>query len=92
VAVIWDDDREVHLARHQVTIAQAEEALADPDALVIEPDYASLLGLSTRTIGFSPSFGDLISVITYAENGLVYGATAFRAKGKDRRYYEEGSR
>jgi uncharacterized DUF497 family protein len=30
--------------RHGVTVEQANEALADPDALVFDPDYASQSG------------------------------------------------
>jgi uncharacterized DUF497 family protein len=88
VAVIWADGGE-HIARHNVTVAQANEALADPNAVVIDPDYASKTGRSIRTIGYSPSFGYILTVITVAHQGAVYGATAFQADRRDRRYYEE---
>jgi hypothetical protein len=44
-------------ARHGITVEQANEALADPDALVFDPDYASQSGRSVRTIGWSVSHG-----------------------------------
>lgn len=90
MAITWSEDREEHLARHGVNIRQAEEALNDPDAVIINPDYASKSGLGIRTIGYSRSYGDLLSVLTWVDSqGVTNGATAFRAKGKDRRYYEE---
>ncbi|MFN3003532.1 transposase [Mycolicibacterium wolinskyi] len=89
MAITWESDRGEHLARHGVTIPQAEEAFYDVDAVVINPDYASKSGKSVRTIGYSPSFGDLLAVITVLHGGNTYGATAFRAEGRDRRYYEE---
>ena len=57
--------------------------------MVIDPDYNSESGRSIRTIGYSPSFGDVMSVITVRDAAcLIWGATAFRANSRDRRYYE----
>ncbi len=47
--------------RHGVSAEQANEALADPDALVFDPDYASQSGRSVRTIGWSSRAGRLSS-------------------------------
>lgn len=89
MAITWGEDRSEHLARHGVTIEQAEEALADPERVVIRPDYASISGRGIRTIGWSASFGDLLAVLSYIDNHDVeQGTTAFRAKGRDRRSYE----
>ena len=41
-------------ARHGITAKQADEALTDPEAVVFDPDYASLSGRSVRTIGWQP--------------------------------------
>lgn len=49
--MIWEDDRDEHLARHGVTIDQANEALDDAKRVVIDPDYASKSGVGIRTIG-----------------------------------------
>lgn len=88
MALNWNTDREDHLARHGVTIAQADEAFAHVDALTIDPDYNSVSGISIRTIGYSVSFGDLLSVLSYVDNdGVQQGTTAFRANKRDRRIY-----
>lgn len=88
MAITWSEDRDEHLARHGVTIEQANEAVAHEDALTINPDYNSISGLGIRTIGYSASYGDLISVLSYIDNdGVQQGTTAFRANRKDRRYY-----
>lgn len=91
MALIWDTDREEHLAAHKVTIAEAEEALSDPDRVVFDPDYKSKSGRSIRTVGFSRSFGDLLAVFTVPFEGDVYGLTAYRADTvRDRIDYIEG--
>jgi hypothetical protein len=64
--------------RHGVTAEQADEAPADPDALVFDPDYASQSGRSVRTIGWSGSAGRLLTVITVTEDDVTYGSTAGR--------------
>ncbi|MBP2454828.1 transposase [Mycolicibacterium lutetiense] len=88
MALTWESDRDDHLARHGVTTDQADEAFAHEDALTINPDYGSISGLGIRTIGYSASFGDLLSVLSYFDNdGVQQGTTAFRANRKDRRYY-----
>lgn len=70
--------------------AQADEALADPRAIVFDPDYNSNSGESLRTIGESPSFGGILTVITVEEDGVVYGANAWKANDRDHRYYDQG--
>lgn len=83
--------REDRLARHGVTIAEAEEALADVDAVVFDRDYASKSGRSIRTIGSSRSFGDLPAVFTVPFKCDVYGFAAYRADTKrDRTDHIEG--
>ncbi|QRY48139.1 BrnT family toxin [Mycolicibacterium boenickei] len=89
MAIIWESDRAEHLARHGVTIAQAAEAFYDDNAVVISPDYASKSGNGVRTIGYSASSGELLTVLTVRHEGRVYGATAFPSDRRDRRYYEE---
>lgn len=79
-----------HIAHRGITPAMANEALDDPDAVVVDPDYNSESGLGVRTIGFSANYGGVLSVITVEHEGVIYGATAFRADGKDRRFYLQG--
>jgi len=62
--------------------------LVDPDALVFDPDYASQSGRSVRTLGWSPSAGRLLTVITVAEDGVVYGVNGWPANDVDTRRYE----
>jgi hypothetical protein len=73
-----------------VTPEQADEALDDPNAVTFNPDYNSKSGDSVRTIGYSPSKGAVLSVITVEEDGIVYGANAWKSKGRDRRHYNQG--
>ena len=79
-----------YIAKHGVTAVQASEALADPDAVVFDPDYNSRTGEGVRTIGFSPSAASVLTVITYVIDGVTHGASAWKSNGRDRRYYRQG--
>jgi uncharacterized DUF497 family protein len=89
MAVDWSRRGE-YIAKHGITPLQADEAHDDPDAVTFEPDYNSISGDSVRTIGYSPSTGVIISVISYEEGGIVYGASAWKSNSRDRRYYQQG--
>lgn len=78
--------------RHGVSVGQANEALADPDVLVFDPDYASVSGRSVRSIGWSPSAGRLLTVITITEDGVVYGVNGWPANDVDTRRYQGDER
>lgn len=79
------------LTRHGVNVEQAVEALGDPDALVFDPDHRSQSGHSVRTIGWSPSAGRLLTVITIADAGVVCGVNGWPANDVDaRRYRTDG--
>lgn len=80
---MWDN--------HGVTAAQANEVLEDPDRVLIQPDYNSKSGKSDRVIGYSLSYGDLLSVILLREEGNLYGVNGWRSNKKDRAIYSEGS-
>jgi hypothetical protein len=73
--------------KHNVTEDQADEALRDPDRVVIEPDYKSRSGKSARILGYSQSFDDLLTLIVVTEDGKTYGVNGWRANAKDRRIY-----
>lgn len=89
--VEWVDQATEHmLAKHLVSVAQAEEALHDPDRVVIIPDYASRSQRSVRIIGYSESFGDLLTVIVISEHGTEYGVNGWGSNDIDRRNYREG--
>ncbi len=71
--------------------AWADEALSDPEAVVIEPDYASRSGRSVRTIGMSFSAGFVITVITVVDEGRTWGVNAWRSSEADIRHYLVGN-
>ena len=75
--------------RHGVTFEQANEAPADPDALVFDPDYASQSGRSVRTIGWSSTAGRLLTVITVTEGDVTYGVNGSPADDIDARHYRD---
>jgi hypothetical protein len=47
----WSHRRDYIVAKHKVTSVEADEALADPDRVVLDPDPASKSGRSVRIIG-----------------------------------------
>lgn len=77
VRVDWSHRADYIAARHGVRPQDANEALADSDAVVFLPDYASQSGRSVRTIGWSPSADRLLTVITLADGVLTYGVNAW---------------
>jgi len=89
VAVDWSKRAEYIFAKHQTTVDQANEALTDPDRVVLDPDPASRSGASVRTIGYSPGRDDLLTVLTVEEDGTVFGLNAWTSNGRDQRLYNE---
>ncbi len=87
VRVDWSHRGDYITTRHGVSVEHADEALADPDALVFDPDYASRSGRSVRTIGWSPGAGHLVTVITVAEGAVVHGVNAWPSSDGDARRY-----
>jgi hypothetical protein len=87
VGVDWSHRGEYIAKRLGMTPAVADEALTDPDALVQDPDPASRSGLSVRTIGYSATFGGLVTVITVEEDGAVWGINAWPSNDTDTRKY-----
>ncbi len=67
----------------------ANEAYLDENAVVFDPDYASISGRGIRTVGFSKSAGFHITVITIIDNGHLWGASAWKANEIDIKYYED---
>lgn len=87
--VDWSRRGDYRAERHGVTTEQADEALADPDALVFDPDYASQSGRSVRTIGWSSSANRLLTVITVSEDDVTYGVNGWPANDIDARHYRD---
>jgi hypothetical protein len=50
-------------AQHQVTVQQANEALADSGALLFDPDPKNSSGQSARLIDYSPTAAAVLVVI-----------------------------
>ena len=78
------------MAAHGVHPDCADEALADPSAVVFDPDYNSKSGSSVRTVGYSGKARDVLTVITTTQDGVTYGVNAWPANTTDRRYYSKG--
>lgn len=53
--VDWMHGAEHMRAEHQVTVVEANEALADADARLFDPDPKGNSGASARVIGYSPT-------------------------------------
>jgi hypothetical protein len=73
-----------------VTIDQAGEALADPLAMVADPDPKSVSGVSARVIGYSTMAGAVLVVILVRREdrpGAWWGANGWRANSADQRTY-----
>src|SRR5674476_1074057 len=79
---------------HQVTVAEANETLADVDARLFDPDPKSNYGTSARVIGYSPTaVAVLVVILVHREDkpGAWWGANGWRANSTDRRAYREGA-
>jgi hypothetical protein len=88
--VDWSDRGAYMQARHGISAAVADDALADPNRVVIEPDYASVTGRSVRVIGYSTLAGAVVTVIVLSDGVVDYGVNGWLANDKDRRIYLEG--
>lgn len=91
--VEWTEGAIAHMARHGVTVAEATEALNDPDRAWIEPDPKSHAGNGIRVIGYSPSHGRLLTLILRKYTGSVrlYGVNGWPANRTDQTRYEQES-
>ena len=78
-----------YIAKHGLTPDVADEAFADPNRLVIDPDPASLSGRSIRVIGWSSSIRMLVTVIVLPDEGVVWGVNAWPSNSTDQRRYRE---
>ena len=62
--VDWSYRADYVRERHGIEMEWANEALADPDALRIDPDPASRSGRSVRSIGYSTKADCIVTVVT----------------------------
>ncbi len=80
--------------QHQITVQAANEALADADALLFDPDPKSTSCQSARVIGFSPTAAAVLVVILVRREdkpGTWWSANGWQANSTDRRIYAEGT-
>jgi uncharacterized DUF497 family protein len=92
--VDWQHGEDHMRTGHQITVQAANEALADPDALLFDPDPKSTSGRSARVIGYSPTAAAVLVVILVRREdkpGSWWGANGWRANSTDRRIYAEGT-
>jgi hypothetical protein len=75
--------------RHGVTPDEANQALCDPERVIVEPDPSSLSGRAARVIGCTAT-ERLLTVITLEEEGVVWGVNGWDANPTDQRRYIEG--
>ena len=88
----WSERGDYMLARHGIHPGWANEALDDPERIVIVPDPASKSGRGVRTIGWSPTANRIITVITLVDEGHLYGVNGWVANSGDQRLYRREER
>jgi hypothetical protein len=76
-------------ANHGISVSVANDALADANRVVINPDYNSTSGRSVRIIGYSMLAEALVTVIVLSDGGVDYGVNGWLANEKDQRIYRE---
>jgi hypothetical protein len=83
---------EAHMrANHKLTVTEADEAVADIDAVWFDPDPQSKSGRSVRVIGYSHSRQAILTVIlVHRDDGGYWGANGWESNTSDRRRYERG--
>lgn len=78
--------------RHKITVAQANEALSDINAIWLDPDPSSGSGRSARVIGYSHSRREVLTIILvhqHQEKGY-WGASGWKSNRSDRTRYAQG--
>ena len=97
MAVRWTRTRAEHIARRSdrypeatdIDVGWTEEAIADPRAIISDPDPRSHTH-AVRIVGYSPTAGFVITVIALAIDGDLWGVTAWKTTGAERRDYRKG--
>lgn len=88
----WSHRGEYMRRKHGMTPEVADDALGDPERIVIDPDYNSTSGRSVRIIGYSVLAEDVITVIVLEHEGVEYGVNGWVSNDRDRRLYQRGAR
>ncbi|WP_019286233.1 hypothetical protein [Arsenicicoccus bolidensis] len=78
-----------YIAKHGLTPALANEAVNDPNRLVLDPDPSSQSGRTIRIVGWSSNREMLITVILLPDGEVTWGVNAWPSNGTDQRRYRE---
>lgn len=91
-AVDWRHGSDHMWERHGVTVAEANEALADVDALWFDPDPHGRSGRGVRVIGYSHSRNAVLTIVLVHrdDDEGYWGANGWNSNKSDRRRYERG--
>ncbi|HJT91928.1 MAG TPA: transposase [Mycobacterium sp.] len=76
-----------YIAKHGVAPVHADEAIGDPDRVVVNPDPASKSGRGVRIIGYSITAQAVLTVIVLDDEGTTWGVNAWKANVRDQRLY-----
>ena len=71
-----------YIAKHGVNPVEADEAIADPDRVVLNPDPASKSGRGVRVIGYSITAQAILTVIVLDHEGTTIVLTPGRPTRK----------
>lgn len=75
-------------AAADTAVEWVDEAVADVNALILDPDSRSRRG-SVRVVGYSAGAGFVITVIVDRVGDELWGNNAWKTSGRDRRAYRE---
>jgi uncharacterized DUF497 family protein len=73
-----------------IDVEWTDEAVADPKAVVSDPDQKSHTG-AIRIVGYSPAAGFVLTVVVARIDGELWGVTARKTTGAERRSYQEAN-
>lgn len=93
--VDWSKRAKYIQDQHDIDVAWANEAVRDEHAVWLTPDPASRSGHAVRVIGYSPTAGEVLTVILVdadtdpheQPDGDWWGSNAWPANQHDKRIY-----
>lgn len=81
--------RGAYIGKRGLSPVEANEAIDDPERVVIDPDPATKSGRGVRIIGYSTTAKAALTVIVLDDKGVTYGVNAWKANARDQRIYKE---
>ncbi len=96
MVVRWTQARAEHIGTRSqrypdaidIDVTWAAETAADPHATTSDPDPRSRTG-AVRIVGYSPAAGFVVTVIAARIEAELWGVTAWKTTGAERRTYQE---